>query len=79
MAAKPISDQLRRAIRQCGKSRYQISMETGIPQATLSRFVHGQAGMGWNSIDKLCQCIGVRLTWERPPTKRNNGKPPRRR
>lgn len=78
MAAKPVSEQLREAIRKCGKTRYRISKETGIPQATLSRFVSGLAGMGWESIDKLCKCIGVRLTTESESTKRKTSKRKRR-
>jgi hypothetical protein len=35
----PISDDLKDAIRNCGKTVLQIARETGIPQPTLSRFI----------------------------------------
>jgi hypothetical protein len=53
--------QLVDAIEQSGRSRYSISMETGIPQATLSRFVHGQAGLSVEAINKLCTVLSLRL------------------
>jgi hypothetical protein len=61
MAINLLSDQLREAVERSGKSRYRISAETGIPQATLSRFIRGLAGLGLENLDKLCQCIGARL------------------
>ncbi len=74
MATKLLSEQLREAIKRCGKTRYQISKETGIEQAVLSRFVHRQAGMSWDSIDKLCECIGARLMLDAPTTKQTKRK-----
>lgn len=32
---------LRKEIKSCGKSRYEISRDTGIDKAALSRIVHG--------------------------------------
>ncbi len=74
MATKPLSEQLREAIERCGKTRYQISKETGIEQAVLSRFVNRQAGMSWGSIDKLCECIGARLVLDAPTTKQTKSR-----
>ena len=51
--SKPISEQLRDAIRCAGVSRYRISQETGITEAALSRFVNGHAGLSLDSIDTL--------------------------
>lgn len=62
MARKPVSDQLRDAVRKCGKTRYRISQETGIPQSTLSRFVNLGHGLTLDNVDLLCECIGVSLT-----------------
>ena len=62
MAAKhAISDQLRQAIRDCGKTRYRISVETGISESILSRFVNRGAGLSLANIDALCQSIGAVL------------------
>jgi hypothetical protein len=62
MAAKRISDQLREAIERSGKTRYRISLETGITQSQLSRFVNDPAvSLSLANIDKLCECIGAEL------------------
>jgi DNA-binding phage protein len=61
MAVKALSDQLREAVRRCGKSRYRISQETGITQAQLSRFVNGHADLALATIDKLIECLGLKI------------------
>jgi DNA-binding phage protein len=55
------SDQLRRAVETSDKTRYRISKETGIAQSILSRFVNEGAGVSMESIDKLVECLGLRL------------------
>lgn len=59
---KRLSDQLRAAVERSDKTRYRISMETGISQSILSRFVNEGAGLSLANTDKLCECIGVELT-----------------
>jgi DNA-binding phage protein len=56
-----LSDQLRRAIKTSGKTRYRIWRETGIAQETLSRFVSGKGGLSIDGIDKLGECLGLNL------------------
>lgn len=47
-------------INESTKSRYQISKETGIPAATLSRIVNGQQkNMELNTAFKLADALGV--------------------
>ena len=58
------SDQLRRAVESSDKTRYQISKETGIDQGNLARFVNQGAGLSMDSVDKLCECLGLRLVVE---------------
>ena len=64
MARKRIklSDQLRQAIDTCGKSRYAISQETGIDEATLSRFIHDKGGLSIPVLDTLADCLGLNIT-----------------
>jgi len=62
MSDHPVSEQLRRAVRTAEKTRYRISKETGIAQSILCRFVNEGAGMSLESIDRLCECLGLRLT-----------------
>jgi transcriptional regulator with XRE-family HTH domain len=66
-----LTDQLRRAIEGSGKSRYEIAKETGIDEATLSRFMHGKGGLsmdGWDLITGYLRLDLVAAT--RPRTKK---------
>ena len=56
------SEQLREAIRKDERSRYRISIETGIPQGQLSRFMHDKGGLSLRSVDRLCECLGLTIT-----------------
>jgi predicted XRE-type DNA-binding protein len=56
------SEQLRQAIDQDERSRYRISMQTGIPQGQLSRFMHSKGGLSLRSVDRLCSCLGLTIT-----------------
>ena len=56
------SEQLREAIRQEERSRYRISLETGIAQGQLSRFMKGKCGLSLRSIDLLCSCLELTIT-----------------
>jgi DNA transposition AAA+ family ATPase len=65
-----LTDQLRRAIETSDKSRYALWQETGIDQATLSRFMHGKGGLSLDGWDKLGEALGLELSPKR--TKRRN-------
>ena len=56
------SEQLREAIRKDERSRYRISIETGIPQGQLSRFMHDKGGLSLRSVDLLCECLGLGIS-----------------
>lgn len=52
--------QIIKLINESTKSRYQISKETGIPAATLSRIVHGkQKNIELRNAFKLADSLGV--------------------
>jgi len=63
MKRKPVklSEQVRQAIETCGKTRYQISQDTGIDQATLCRFMGGKGGLSIPVLDTLGEYLGLRL------------------
>jgi hypothetical protein len=63
-AKRTFSEELRRAIRRSGKTRYRISKETGISEAVLCKFMKAEHGMLLPSIDKLYVNLGLRLTTE---------------
>jgi transcriptional regulator with XRE-family HTH domain len=60
----PLSQQIRDAIESCGKTRYQIAKDTGIDQATLSRFMSGNGGLSIPVLDKLGAYLNLRITTE---------------
>lgn len=74
---KTFTEQLRHALLTCGKSRYAISMETGVSQGNLSRFVHGDSGMSLETVDLLVEAIGARLVMDPPAKKKAVKKTPK--
>ncbi|MCH8067640.1 MAG: helix-turn-helix transcriptional regulator [Nanoarchaeota archaeon] len=46
----------------CGQTRYRISMETGIDQSTLSRFMSGERGLPTTTLDKLADYLDLNIT-----------------
>jgi len=64
-----LTDQLRRAIETADKSRYALWKETGIDQATLSRFIHGKGGLSLDGWNRLAEALDLELT-KRQPAKR---------
>ena len=72
MKRKPVklSEQVRRAIETCGKTRYQISQDTGIDQATLCRFMGGKGGLSIPVLDTLGEYLGLRIVVDKPQAKK---------
>ncbi|MCA9259503.1 MAG: helix-turn-helix domain-containing protein [Planctomycetales bacterium] len=59
-ASNTFADQLRHAIRDSDQSRYRICKETGIDQASLSRFMNG-AGLSLDHIERLVSHLALEL------------------
>jgi|WetSurMetagenome_2_1015567.scaffolds.fasta_scaffold1399539_2 hypothetical protein len=55
-----IVETIRQAIEKCGRSRYQISKETGVDQATLCRIMNGES-CGTKTADLLCEYLQLEL------------------
>ena len=64
-----MSDQIRRAIRDSGMTRYAIHRATGIDQATLSRFMSGKRGLPMKTLDVLAEFLGLRVVMDGPRQK----------
>jgi transcriptional regulator with XRE-family HTH domain len=69
-----ITDQLRQAILNCGMSRYELSKRTGVDQAALSRFMHGQCGLLTTTLDRLCPVLGLELVPAKQARRNTHGK-----
>ena len=59
-----LSEQLKYAILNCGKTRYRIAQETDVTEATLSKFIHGHHGLSQETVDVLGQYLGLKLVSE---------------
>ncbi len=57
-----LSDQIRRAVDDCGQTRYRIGKETGIDASTLSRFASGERGLPMNTLDTLADYLDLNIT-----------------
>jgi transcriptional regulator with XRE-family HTH domain len=65
-----LSDQLRVAIDASGMTRYRISKETDISEATLSKFYLGQRGLSMRALDALGECLQLTIHVGRKPRKK---------
>jgi hypothetical protein len=66
---RAFQDEIRRAIKTCGKTRYAIWKETGVAQSTLSEFMAGGRGLSMRNLDLLAECLDLRLTMAGKPIK----------
>ena len=64
-STKSLSQQLREAIIVSGISRYEISKQTGVSQAALSRFVLGKRGLSVKAMDAIGLFLGLSITKRR--------------
>jgi transcriptional regulator with XRE-family HTH domain len=56
-----ISNQIRKAIRDCGLTRYRLSQLTGIHESTLSKFMSGSRGLSMAGLDALAPVIRMEV------------------
>lgn len=66
------SDQLRRAVKRSGYSQYTICRETGIDKSVMSKFVRDLRGLQMDTVDTLCEYLGLRLTADKTIKKKAN-------
>ncbi len=65
-----VTETLRTAIETCGRSRNQLSKETGIDPATIHRFFHGQGSLSADGIDRLAEALELELVSRRKTKKK---------
>ena len=67
MSTRPhMADIIRDAIQRDQRTRYRIAMDSGVNQAVLGRFVHGERGLNLDTADRLCRALGLELHAARP-------------
>lgn len=62
---KPLTDQLRQVIEECGVTRYRIAQETGISESTLSQFYNGNRGLSMEAMDALGEFLELEVVMRR--------------
>ena len=60
-----LSDQIRKAIRTCGLTNYRLAQESGIEQASLSRFLAG-SGVTTATLDAVARVLRLDITMKGP-------------
>ncbi len=58
---KKLTDQLRQAIDDCGLSRYEIAMKTGIDESALAKFYNGHRGLSMESLNALGEFLQLTI------------------
>ncbi len=56
------SEQIAKALVECGESRYAVAKATGLTQSTLSRLIGGKGWIGRVSTDALADYLGLSVT-----------------
>jgi plasmid maintenance system antidote protein VapI len=64
------SDELRRAVDDCGLSRYRLCNELDIAESTLSRFMSGERGLTMKCLDRLAELLDLHIAAGRRPKKK---------
>jgi ribosome-binding protein aMBF1 (putative translation factor) len=70
MIRKPFSEEIRDAIRRCGRSNYDLAREINVAPSTLWRFAQGQNGISTEKLDKLADALDLHAV---VGTKRKDG------
>jgi len=61
MARKPLSEEIRDAIRRSGRSNYDMAREMNVAPSTLWRFAQGQCGISTEKLDKLAEALDLHV------------------
>ena len=67
-----VLDEIRKAMKASGKTRYSLWKETGIDQSHLFKLWNGEAGLSVENLEKLAEALGLEITIR--PAKRKTAK-----
>ncbi len=65
-----LTDQLRKAIDDCGQTRYEIAKQTGIDESALAKFYNGQRGVSMKALNALGEFLELKIVMGRKPSKK---------
>jgi transcriptional regulator with XRE-family HTH domain len=61
MERKAFSQQIREAVRQSGRTNYDLARAMNVAPSTLSRFVRGQNGISLERLDRLAELLDLHV------------------
>ena len=61
-----MGETLRQAVRDSGQTLYRVAKDSGVPYATLYRFMSGERDIYLETADKLRAYLGLQLARPRP-------------
>ncbi len=59
--SKSFAETIRTAIKRDGRTRYKISQDSGVNQAVIGRFVHGERNLNLLTAERLCKVLKLEL------------------
>jgi hypothetical protein len=62
----PLSEQIRRAIRDSRMTRYRFCLEIGLTQPSMTRFMAGTASLSMDTIDKIAKLLDLNIVVGKP-------------
>jgi hypothetical protein len=65
-----LTDQLRQAVADSGRTLGEFSRDTGIDKSALSRFVNGERGLSMEGLDAIGKYLGLRIVADKPSKKK---------
>lgn len=65
-----LSQSVRRLVRDCGMTQYELCHASGVDKAAMSRFMAGKSGLTLQSLDRLAVVLGWRIVAGRAKPKR---------
>lgn len=60
-----VSQQLRDAVRESGEPMHVLARAAGLHKSAMSRFMSGERGLRLETVDALCERLGLRLVAKR--------------
>ncbi len=59
--SKTLPDAIRDAIRADSRTIYRLSLDSGVSQAVLGRFMRGERDLNLRTADRVCRALGLKL------------------
>jgi len=69
-----VENKVVKVIEGSGLSRYAIARGSGVTESQLSRFVHGERGLTFESAERVLDFLGYELAVKRKPKSRRRSK-----